>query len=92
MSGSWKTNTGASILEQIPITSQYKLWVDECCKIFGGLDILAVDAIHCKDGKEYILEVNDTAIGLSVDTEKEDQFSIRDLVIQKLHEKFPLNK
>jgi len=67
------------------VTEQYKLWVDECSKMFGGLDILAVDAIHGADGKETILEVNDTAIGLAPDTEAEDNRHIRDIVIEKLN-------
>jgi len=83
-SGNWKTNTGTSLLETIPVTEKYKLWVDECSKLFGGLDILAVDAIHTADGKEYILEVNDTAIGLGPDDEVEDNGFIRDIVIEKL--------
>lgn len=33
-----------------------QMWVDECAKLAGGLDICAVDALHSKaDGKEYIL-------------------------------------
>eukprot|EP00026_Physarum_polycephalum_P009568 Phypoly_transcript_09696.p1 GENE.Phypoly_transcript_09696~~Phypoly_transcript_09696.p1 ORF type:complete len:325 (+),score=46.13 Phypoly_transcript_09696:161-1135(+) len=83
-SGNWKTNTGTSLLEKIPVTDQYKLWADECSKMFGGLDILAVDAIHAANGKEYILEVNDTAIGLGPEDEEEDNGYIRDLVIEKL--------
>jgi len=81
---SWKTNTSTSMIEEIEITPQYKMWVDECSKIFGGLDILAVDAIHTKDGKEYILEMNDTSIGLGPDKEEEDMGYIRDLVIEKM--------
>lgn len=83
-SGNWKTNTGTSLIEKIPVTDQYKLWVDECSKLFGGLDILAVDAIHAPDGKEYILEVNDTAIGLGPEDEDEDNGHIRDIVIERL--------
>jgi len=81
--GNWKTNTGTSIVEVVEVTDRHKLWVDEASKMFGGLDILAVDVIHTVDGKEYILEVNDTAIGLAPDFELEDMKQIRDLVIEK---------
>ncbi len=45
-------------MQEIPLTDYYKLWADECAKVYGGMDLLAVDALHGKDGKDYILEVS----------------------------------
>lgn len=43
-----------------------------------------VDAIHCQDGSDHILEINDSASGFAPSNEKEDMIHCRDLVIQKL--------
>eukprot|EP01126_Amoeba_proteus_P048056 TRINITY_DN5536_c0_g2_i3.p2 TRINITY_DN5536_c0_g2~~TRINITY_DN5536_c0_g2_i3.p2 ORF type:complete len:148 (-),score=31.78 TRINITY_DN5536_c0_g2_i3:666-1109(-) len=58
----WKGNVGnMAILEDLEMTERYKIMVDECAKLWGGLDICALDLVHCKNsGLEYILELNDT--------------------------------
>ena len=35
----WKSHFGGSMLVQDKLTDEYKLWVDECSKLFGGLDM-----------------------------------------------------
>jgi len=83
--GSWKSNTGACVVEDVPLTVEYKRWIDEGSKIFGGLEICAIDAIHCsKDNKDYILEINDTAIGLAPHKEHEDMPIMCDLVMARV--------
>eukprot|EP00466_Bigelowiella_natans_P003820 jgi/Bigna1/86822/estExt_fgenesh1_pg.C_140076 len=89
VSGTWKTNTQSSHVEVIPLTKKYKFWADEAANMFGGLDILTVDAIHnAKDGKEYIMEVNGTSSGLLPTHQEEDDGHIRDLVLEKLNSIF----
>ena len=85
VSGVWKTNTGTSILEIVEVSAVHERWVEAAATLFGGLDILTVDAIRdSKTGKDFILEVNGTSSGLAPEFADEDNLHIRDLLIAKL--------
>lgn len=34
-----------SVLDDLEMTDRYKLWIDECSKLFGGLNICALDLL-----------------------------------------------
>lgn len=84
----WKTNQGSSQVEAIKMDDIFKLWIDECSKLFGGMDILTVDAVHTKDGKYYILEINDTASGFLDENAKEDMEHVYEICLKRIKENF----
>ena len=54
-SANWKGNVGSSHVTEAPVSDAYRCWADACAALFGGLDILTVDAIHTTDGRDCAL-------------------------------------
>ena len=90
VSANWKMNQGhGSVVEEIPVPPEWQRWSDECATACGGLDILGLDLIHDKVNDRYfILELNDTAIGLVHKVAEEDNAQIRDLVLFRMTQYF----
>ncbi|XP_044007362.1 synapsin [Aphidius gifuensis] len=84
ISGNWKSNTGSAMLEQLAVTERHRLWIDNVSQLFGGLDICAIELLVAKDGREYIIELNDSALPLMGDSQEEDRRNIADLVTAKM--------
>ena len=86
--GNWKANVGEAIVNDIKVDNKLKFYINESSKLFGGLDICALDVLKDKDGNYHILELNDSAIGLNKEHEKEDNLRIIKDVIKKMNKTF----
>ena len=52
--------------------------------LFGGLDLCSLEAVVAKDGTEFIIEVNDCAMGLLGETQEEDKKMIAEMVLKEM--------
>lgn len=66
------------------MTDRYKSWIDAVSEMYNILDICALEVVVGKDGREYIIEVNDSALSLMGDTQEEDRRHIADLVTLRM--------
>ena len=90
-SSNWKGKGASQQDIDIEVTDQYKLWVDEASATFG-MDVCAIDAVHSKtDDIEYILELNDSAIGFNIRHHEEDLLHLKELILLRLSQAFPDN-
>ena len=71
-------------IEEVPVQEKYKKWIDEASSMFGGLELCSLEAIVDAGGREFIIEVNDCAMGLLGDGQDEDRRLIADIVINKM--------
>ena len=84
LTGNWKTNVGQSILEEVPIQERHKSWIDAVSAMFGGLTICSLEALVARDGREFIIEVNDCALGLLGESQEEDRKNIAEVVMEEM--------
>ncbi|VDM44051.1 unnamed protein product [Toxocara canis] len=79
ISNSWRSNVGSAMLEQIAVTNRHKQWLQMVSEAFGGLDVLGLDVLVAKDGREIIHDANDALTFLG-DSQEEDRRAIADLI------------
>jgi len=83
----WKSNVDFAMKdEDIEVEERYKTWIDAAAKECG-MDICAMDLLQVvESGKEYILELNSSAIGLNGRHHDEDISYIRDLTLRRMEQ------
>jgi len=87
LTGNWKSNVGDVEVKEVPVQDRYKRWIDEAASMFGGLELCSLEAIVDKTGQEYIIEINDCAMGLMGDGQDEDRKIIAEVVIKEMEAK-----
>ena len=61
-------------------------------ELFGGMGICSLEAVVGKDGKEYIIEINDCATTLLGESQEEDRKNIAELVITQMEVSWKMSK
>uniref|UniRef100_A0A6B2L7J1 ATP-grasp domain-containing protein n=1 Tax=Arcella intermedia TaxID=1963864 RepID=A0A6B2L7J1_9EUKA len=90
----WKNQCGNVFFEDHPWHPKYAVWVYEVRQMFGGLEMFGIDVLHRNptpdqpEGEDFILEINDYAMGFDADYEPEDRKWVKDVVLQRMNELF----
>jgi len=72
---------GQSILEEVAVQDHHRAWIDLVSEMFGGLALCSLEAVVARDGREFIIEVNDCAMGLLGESQEEDRKNIAEAVL-----------
>ena len=82
--GNWKSQFGGADIQDMPLTPQFRSWVDACAELFGGMDLLALDGLCDTNGNMHIIEMNGSAMGITPSHWREDTEVIVDMAVQRL--------
>ncbi|EKE40010.1 hypothetical protein ENUP19_0190G0006 [Entamoeba nuttalli] len=90
VSSCWKGKGMNQTDNDVPVTDEYKRYIDLASKALG-MDICALDGIHDPiTNKNYIIELNDSAIGLVQRHVEEDLNYIKELVLSRIKQVYKL--
>ena len=78
---------GVSRSKYVPIKM-----LQQVSELFGGMGICSLEAVVGKDGKEYIIEINDCATTLLGESQEEDRKNIAELVITQMEVSWKMSK
>ena len=62
----------------------FRFYLLKISELFGGLGICSLEAVVARDGKEFIIEVNDCATTLMGESQEEDRKNIAELVLKEM--------
>uniref|UniRef100_A0A0X3PGP7 Synapsin n=1 Tax=Schistocephalus solidus TaxID=70667 RepID=A0A0X3PGP7_SCHSO len=80
------SSPGSTILEKIPLTSKFAMWINEVSSLFGGLDMCSIKVVQDTNGEYFIQDVFGSEFTLLGDGQEEDRMRIAELVLQKMEE------
>eukprot|EP01089_Gocevia_fonbrunei_P005987 TRINITY_DN1648_c0_g2_i4.p1 TRINITY_DN1648_c0_g2~~TRINITY_DN1648_c0_g2_i4.p1 ORF type:complete len:354 (-),score=73.47 TRINITY_DN1648_c0_g2_i4:110-1171(-) len=85
----WKGQGGECKIEPLDdLPERYINWLNEISKLFGGMEIVSLDLLVDGEGKEWILEMGDTATGFPSYSRAEDNEMVAEVLLDKMKKEF----